>query len=120
VSIAYTNDHACDRDSTSAEPFLFFNPPLPAGMKSYGYGLGRKAIHAFQHILLFAILPFYYFLRFDVGAVWRISKYADTVKNPWLVETHVFNINTTHSVRVWCTNSLFTCYECIMLYCSAQ
>jgi len=85
---AYTNDHACDRDSTSAEPFLFFNPKLPKGMKSYGYGVGRTAIHAFQHILLFAVLPFYYLLRFDFMAVWRIAKYKDTVNNPWLIDTH--------------------------------
>lgn len=99
---AYTNDHACDRDSTSAEPFLFFNPPAPAGLKSYGFGLGRKAYHAFQHIFLFAVLPFYYFLRFDFMAVWRIAKYGDTVKNPWLVETHRTTTMILYAIHMGC------------------
>lgn len=79
---AYTNDHHCDRDSTSAEPFLFFNPQR-AGDKSDNR---RTALHAFQHILVFFILPFYYLLRFDFKAVWNVSKYSDTIKNPWLAE----------------------------------
>lgn len=92
---AYTNDHACDRDSTSAEPFLFFNPAVPEGTPTpTARGVvrapkpaPRSTLAAYQHMFFFLVLPFYYLLRFDVLRVFNISKYDDTPKNAWLVST---------------------------------
>lgn len=101
---AYTNDHACDRDSTSAEPFLFFNPPVPKGLSSptahgtsvTGQPNKRSAFFKFQHLFLFIVLPFYYLLRFDLPTIFNIAKYADTPKNSWLLQTH-----RVKSVALW-------------------